>query len=87
MDEIFLKNPVNKDIVCLLIACKLPPMEKRFWLNLLPEMTDQEKEELRNNLKEEVDYEVKVEDQAITQFVSNLQQRIWVKGHSWGLKS
>lgn len=77
MDEnTLLQDPVNKDIVCMLIACKLPPMEKRLWFNLLPEMTDQEKEELRSNLKEEVDYEVKVEDEAITQFVNSLKQGI-----------
>lgn len=68
MEELF-KDELNKEILTLLFISKLPHMEKRLWLATLPEMTVEEKNMLKKNLEEEVEYEKDVEETAIRQFV------------------
>lgn len=69
MDHPLLQNPLNRDIVALLVACQLPALEKELWLSVLPDMTDEEKEALKENLKKELDYEVKISEEAVSQFI------------------
>lgn len=65
-----LKNPVNCDIAALLSVSKISAAEKRLWLGVLPYMTDDEKKELKKNLEEEVNYEIKVNEEAVNKFVA-----------------
>ena len=60
----FLDDKTNLDIVSLLTVSKLSNKEKSLWVAVLPEMTTDEKEELRQNLTAEVAYETKVSKQA-----------------------
>lgn len=74
MNHPLLKNPVNRDIISLLAACNLPSLEKGLWMAVLPDMTDDEKAALRENLKRELDYEVKISDEEMRQFLEGLEK-------------
>jgi hypothetical protein len=76
MNSSFLQNPLNKEIVSMLAVSNLLPLEKELWLEVLPDMTDEEKEELRDNLKSELKYEANISEKAITQFVTSLEKGI-----------
>lgn len=76
MDHPLLKNPLNRDLIALLAACNLSALEKELWVAVLPDMTHEEKEALRENLKKELDYEVKISEEAIQQFVQALEKGI-----------
>jgi len=69
----FLDDKTNLDIVSLLTVSKLSNKEKSLWVAVLPEMTTDEKEELRQNLTAEVAYETKVSKQAAEEFLAALK--------------
>ena len=75
MDQTFIDNPLNRDLIALLMVSNLPPMEKRIWVNMLENLTDEEKQDLKHNLEQEIDYEIKVEEKALKSFVHALQSR------------
>ena len=75
MDQTFIDNPLNRDLIALLMVSNLPPMEKRIWVNMLENLTDEEKQDLKHNLEQEIDYEIKVEEKALRSFVHALQSR------------
>ena len=53
MDKQFLENPLNKKLLSLIIISALPDNEKRIWMDVLPDMTEEEKKTLRNRVLEE----------------------------------
>lgn len=71
-----MNNELNRDIISLLAVSKIPPLEKRMWLAALPHMTDEEKTELKENLEQEVEYEIKVTEQATETFLAALKKGI-----------
>ncbi|MBI5412786.1 hypothetical protein HZA42_00375 [Candidatus Peregrinibacteria bacterium] len=71
-----LENPLNRDVVSLLAACNIPALEKRVWIDLLPDMTDEEKEDLKENLTEEAEYETRITVEAAEKFIAGLEQFI-----------
>ena len=72
--EQMLENQLNREIICLLAVCSIPPTEKRVWVNLLPDMTDAEKEALKTNLGAEAEYETKVSEDAVAKFIEALNK-------------
>lgn len=58
MFQDLLSDPLQQDILGMLIASSLPPREKEIWIELLPHMNDQQKHELSALLKEELEYEI-----------------------------
>lgn len=72
--NILLENPENVEILGLLSISKLNPLEKKLWLSLLSEMTDDEKAALKSNLRQEVEYEMKVSEEAIGQFLKAMEE-------------
>lgn len=71
-----MKNPLDRDIVILLTVSNLPPLEKKIWLNMLPDMTAEEKEQLKKNLEEEVMYETEMSKEAIKAFADVLAKGV-----------
>lgn len=76
MKHPLLQDQLNCEIIGLLAVSKLQPLEKRLWLAVLPKMTEAEKKELKGNLEQEVDYEIKVSEKAIDEFVQALEKGI-----------
>ena len=76
MEHEWLKTQLDRDIVSLLAANRLLPLEKRLWLSVLPEMTEDEKTQLKKNLEEEVKYEIKTTEEAGKKFVAALEKEI-----------
>lgn len=76
MKHPLLQDQLNCEIIGLLAVSKLQPLEKRLWLAVLPKMTEVEKNELKKNLEEEVDYEIKISEEAINQFVAAIENGI-----------
>lgn len=70
------QNPVDRDIVALLAVSNLHAAEKKIWLDLLPGMTLDEKEQLKKNLEEEVMYEAEMSKEALQQFTALLEKGI-----------
>lgn len=71
-----MSNQLNCEIIGLLAVSQLPPLEKQIWLGLLSKMTEDEKNELKGNLEQEVDHEIKVSEKATEQFVQALEKGI-----------
>lgn len=71
-----LKDPLNAEIVGLLAATKLSEVEKRLWVFALPKMLEKQKLELKGNLEKELEYEMRVEENARNQFLTALQKGI-----------
>lgn len=67
-----LKDPLNYDIISILAVSNLMPLEKELWLAVLPDMTIEEKEELKHNLQGELQYEKQVSAQTLEQFVAKV---------------
>lgn len=76
MTHPLLKNPLNRDVVSMLAVSNLLPLEKELWLEVLPDMTDDEKEKLRANLQRELKYEAQVSETVLTQFLTALESGI-----------
>lgn len=70
-----LKDKMNKEIVSLLLISKIPILEKKIWVTVLPEMNEEEKKKLRDNLVKEVEYEAQVEEKALEQFLEALKKQ------------
>ena len=69
-----MENPLNKKLLSLIIISALPDNEKRIWMDVLPDMTEEEKNELVANLTEQVEYEKEMSEKAINQFVEALNK-------------
>lgn len=69
-----MENPLNKKLVSLIIISALPDNEKRIWMDVLPDMTEEEKNELVSNLTSQVQYEKELSEKAINQFVEALNK-------------
>ncbi len=67
-DSALIDDPLNQDIVALLLLTKFTDSQKRFWLAALEYMTVEEKEQLRARLNKELDYELGNEERAVKQF-------------------
>lgn len=71
-----MQTQLNDELIGLLAVSQLPPVEKQIWLGLLLKMTEAEKKELKENLEQEVDYEIKVREAAANQFMQALEKGI-----------
>ena len=71
MDEL-LKDQLNQDIIALLVLTKITPTEKKLWTELLPHMTLTQKENLKKNLQDELAYEMRTAEKALTDFADAL---------------
>lgn len=71
-----MQTQLNDELIGLLAVSQLPDLEKQIWIGLLPKMTEAEKKELKGNLEQEVDYEIKAREVAASQFVQALQKGI-----------
>lgn len=60
----------------MLAVSNLLPTEKELWLEVLPDMTDEEKEQLKANLQKELKYEAHISEQAMQQFVTALEKGV-----------
>lgn len=69
-----MENPLNKKLISLIIISAIPDNEKRIWMDVLPDMTEEEKNELVANLEEQVKYEKEMSEKAINQFVEALNK-------------
>lgn len=69
-----MENPLNKKLISLIIISALPDNEKRIWMDVLPDMTEEEKNELVSNLTSQVQYEKELSEKAINQFVLALNK-------------
>lgn len=70
----FFSIPLHAEIAALLIACALPDKEKRIWLEILPVMNEEEKEELRSNLAQDIHATLKLEADALRKFEQKTQE-------------
>lgn len=68
-----MKNKLDRDIISLLAVASIMPLEKQVWMRVLPHMTEDEKENLKKNLEQEVDYEMKVAEEATAKFLGALE--------------
>lgn len=76
MTHPLLQDPLDRAIVSLLAVSHVVPLEKRIWLNLLPHMTEKEKNELKEILEEEVKYEIKTTEEETEKFLATLEKGI-----------
>ena len=76
MEDTLLKDPLNADICALLLFSNLTRDEKELWIDLLPHMKTADKEALQINLRKEIAYERKVEEDALKQFVASFNKGI-----------
>lgn len=63
-----LKDPLNRDIVALLTVSNLTPLEKKIWLDLIPTLSLEEREDLKKDLEAEVRYETEMSAKAVKEF-------------------
>ncbi len=73
MDDLILQDHANRDIIALLAASKIPTVEKKLWYIVLPYITSEEKSQLKDNLQKEIEHEIKVEEEAVFQFVKMIE--------------
>ncbi|MBP9717821.1 hypothetical protein KBD59_00800 [Candidatus Gracilibacteria bacterium] len=72
MDEL-LNNQLNQDIILMLALSQfMAQAEKRAWVELLEDMTDEEKNILKNNLQQALDNELVFEKGVAENFVEEL---------------
>lgn len=70
----FFSDPLNAELATLIIASSMPDDEKRTWLETLPVMNHDEKNELLANLREEVKELFEMEAKAITQLDAKINE-------------
>lgn len=74
--ETLIQDPVNVEIISLLMVSNLAFLEKKSWVLLLPNMNEEQKIKLKNNLQQEVDYESKISQQAFEEFMNALESSV-----------
>lgn len=65
---------MRNEILALLMATKLPAGEKRLWMKVLPDMTEDEKRALKKNLEQEIEYEIQVSQDAMERVCDALEK-------------
>lgn len=73
MQKTLLQNPLTRDILSLLMISSISDLEKQVWLEVLPELSEEDKLKLRENLKKEVAYEKTVAEEQLKNFISALE--------------
>ena len=76
MKTTLLENPLNREIITLLMLSSISNMEQRLWVALLPELTEKEKHELLGHVRKEVEHERAVEENALAQFIAALEKAV-----------
>ncbi len=69
-------DDLQTEILALLAASKLPSVEKRLWIEVLPTMTEEEKTALKKNLEAEIVYEIQVAQDAMERVCEALEKAV-----------
>lgn len=64
----------NLELVALLLIADIPKTEKQVWLQVLPSMTGEQKQQLKYDLEEQVNAQGDAEVKAAEKFVSGLDK-------------
>lgn len=72
MNKTFQLDSLTEDILNLLAASNLPQAEKEMWVNLLPDMIESEKKDLKELLEKEIDYEFTTAEKEAKKFLQVL---------------
>lgn len=73
MKQIFLQeDDLTRDILALLAVSDLSKGEKKRWLDVLPDMSNENKEELKQNLEEQVALDTEIAQDAVADLVKVL---------------
>ncbi|GEM_PF-3860779 len=67
---------MENEILALLMATRLPVGEKRLWMKVLPDMTEEEKSALKKNLEQEIVYEIQVSQDAMERACEALERAL-----------
>lgn len=73
MDISLFQNPEYKDLLALLVLTNLSAGEKQMWYQMLPYMNREQLEELKSNLKQEIDYEVRISEVVMNRLIADLE--------------
>ena len=65
----FPDDALTQNIIALLTVCSMNEREKKLWLDVLPDMKLEDKEELKHNLQEQVEYETGLAGDAVKDFM------------------
>lgn len=74
MDLHILDDQLNREIVTLLLASNLSPVEKKLWVEVLSHMTKEEKDTLKKNLEKELEYEQKVMEKSLAELTAAMEK-------------
>lgn len=76
MDIALLQNPLDAEILSLLLVSNLAAKEKEVWMAILPELPLADKEWLKKNLEKEVQYEITAREKAVTKLEHAFQKSV-----------
>lgn len=70
--EILLTDPVNRELIGLLAASSAHAAEKQLWITLIPVMTDNEKNQLKQNLEKQIQEDIDYDEQVLKHFIKKM---------------
>lgn len=74
MNDIVLPDdPLTNEILALIAISSLTPREKKGWLTVLPDMSDDDKRELKSNLEEQVAFDTEIGKEAVHDLIQVMQ--------------
>lgn len=68
------KDPLDREIIAMLAVSNILPLERQIWLSILPEMTEDEKRILQDDLAKAMDFRHKATETAAKNFFGHLRE-------------